>query len=173
MKPFQGVEVTVCGIPFVCRNQEKVGVRNTSPTRVQGDKLGREKLHDPLGGSSSQSEETGSLFCGQLMPPRHMAPRDDQTMALSERVDVEDGQGELVLENDLSRFAVRNNTAKDTVRFFIVHSFTSVGSKWVTQFNGNCKGAKKREGEYNVVSPAKMFKFFQNGALSGDDHDDS
>jgi hypothetical protein len=39
--------------------------------------------------------------------------------------------------------------------------------------SGNCKGAKKREGEFDVVSPAKMFIFSGNAALSRDDHDDS
>jgi hypothetical protein len=34
-----------------------------------------------------------------------MAPWDNQAMALSQRIDVEDGEGEFVLENDLSRFA--------------------------------------------------------------------
>jgi len=99
LKSFESVKVTVCGISLVSGNQEDVGVRNSASPCVQGNKLGREGLHDPPGSVSRQAEEVGGLIRGQLVPPGHMAPRDDQAMPLGQRVDVEKGEGEIILKN--------------------------------------------------------------------------
>jgi hypothetical protein len=96
-------EMTVCGISLVSGNQEDVGVGNSPSPCIQGNKLGRKGLHEPLRSGFRQAGEAGGLLRGELVPPGHMASRDDQTMPLSQRIDVEKGEGEIVLENDLSR----------------------------------------------------------------------
>ena len=105
MKSFQGVKVTVCGISFVSGNQEEVGVRNASTPRVHGDELGRQGFHDSLGRISRKIKQAGGLLHGQLMPPGHMTPGNEKTMPLGQRVDVKDGERQLVFANDLSRRA--------------------------------------------------------------------
>ena len=96
-----------------------MGVGDPPSPGVHADEIGMEGFHDFPGNFLGHSKEAVGFFLVQVMPPGNMPFGDDQAVALSQRVDIQQGQGQIILLDDMGRRLSGGNITKDA--FFFRH----------------------------------------------------
>jgi hypothetical protein len=111
----QGVEKAVKQISPIGRDQKDMGVGNPPPSRIHADEIRFKPLLKFPGYHPGHREKALGLLLREVMPPGNMPFRNHQAVALSERVDVQDSYGRLILINPVSLCFSRNDLAENTI----------------------------------------------------------
>ena len=111
----QGVEKAVKQISPIGRDQKDMGVGNPPPSRIHADEIRFKTLLKFPGYHPGHHEKALGLLLREVMPPGNMPFRNHQAVALSERVDVQDSYGRLILINPVSLCFSRNDLAENTI----------------------------------------------------------
>jgi hypothetical protein len=90
-----------------------MGVGNSPAPGIHTDKIRVESFFNFSGYDTSDPKKALRFFFGKVMPPGHMSFGNDQTVALGQRVDIQQTQGQLIFMDNVGFSPALSNFTKN------------------------------------------------------------